>query len=277
MHNQDQTHTPGHENHGTHVCDKCGSLLRNPHPSPNNKICGTIEGYNKEQTHSDDDSKTPGLLGSGGSNSEKCNAGIEGKLIADSPDSGLSQGVKQNLQQAADSSPLISTQDAVSNVSNLTSLLCFRDGPRDILAMFLGLYASVSGRLCSFMGPSFWHAAALTLVRGVSLLASHRRTVEFFRDIVGLDLLTTAVCALFVTSVFVAACSLPFEYVMIQIQNMQPDADGKYPYTGFLDCAVKILNAEGALKFYTGFPVYCAKISLRVVVTCFCLNELRKR
>jgi hypothetical protein len=40
-----------------------------------------------------------GLLGSGGSNSEKCNAGIEGKLIADSPDSGLSQGVKQNLQQ----------------------------------------------------------------------------------------------------------------------------------------------------------------------------------
>jgi hypothetical protein len=58
---------------------------------------------------------------------------------------------------------------------------------------------------------------------------------------------------------------------MIQIQNMQPDADGKYPYTGFLDCAVKILNAEGALKFYTGFPVYCARISLRVVVLFFYL------
>jgi len=74
-----------------------------------------------------------------------------------------------------------------------------------------------------------------------------------------------------VSVVFAAACSLPFEYVMIQINKMQPDAKGKYPYTGYVDCAVKTLIAGGPLKFYTGFPIYCARITLRVIVLFFCL------
>jgi len=68
-----------------------------------------------------------------------------------------------------------------------------------------------------------------------------------------------------VSIVFAAACSLPFEYAMIQIKKMQPDADGNYPYNGCLDCAVKTFKG-GPLKFYTGFPVYCARISLHLTV-----------
>lgn len=61
----------GNENHGVHVCNKCGWLYPNPHPSAKNrrahkKICGTIQGYkldlSQEQTlfnASDDDHKTP--------------------------------------------------------------------------------------------------------------------------------------------------------------------------------------------------------------------------
>jgi hypothetical protein len=67
-----------------------------------------------------------------------------------------------------------------------------------------------------------------------------------------------------------AACSLPFEYVMIQIKKRQPDGEEKYPYTGFVDCAVKTFKAGGPLKFYTGFPVYCARISPDAVVLFFC-------
>lgn len=63
-----------------------------------------------------------------------------------------------------------------------------------------------------------------------------------------------------------AACSLPFDYVKTQIQKMQPDAQGKYPYTGSLDCAMKTLKAGGPLKFYTGFPVYCVRIAPHVMV-----------
>lgn len=65
---------------------------------------------------------------------------------------------------------------------------------------------------------------------------------------------------------FASACSLPFDYVKTQIQKMQPDAEGKYPYTGSMDCALKTLKSGGPLKFYTGFPVYCVRIAPHVMV-----------
>ncbi|CAL5394955.1 unnamed protein product [Camellia sinensis] len=45
-----QTSLSGHENHGVHLCHKCGWPFPNPHPSAkqrraHKKICGTIEGY----------------------------------------------------------------------------------------------------------------------------------------------------------------------------------------------------------------------------------------
>lgn len=69
-----------------------------------------------------------------------------------------------------------------------------------------------------------------------------------------------------VSGFFAAACSLPFDYVKTQIQKMQPDAEGKYPYTGSLDCTMKTLKAGGPFKFYTGFPVYCVRIAPHVMV-----------
>ncbi|AET04251.1 oxoglutarate/malate carrier protein, putative [Medicago truncatula] len=55
--------------------------------------------------------------------------------------------------------------------------------------------------------------------------------------------MAAVVGAIFVSGVSAAACSLPFEYVIIQINKMQPDAEGKYPYTSFLDCAVETFKA----------------------------------
>lgn len=69
-----------------------------------------------------------------------------------------------------------------------------------------------------------------------------------------------------VSGFFASACSLPFDYVKTQIQKMQPDAEGKYPYKGSLDCALKTLKAGGPLKFYTGFPIYCVRIAPHVMV-----------
>jgi hypothetical protein len=69
-----------------------------------------------------------------------------------------------------------------------------------------------------------------------------------------------------ISGFFAAACSLPFDFVKTQIQKMQPDATGKYPYTGSLDCAMQTLKSGGPLKFYTGFPVYCVRIAPHVMV-----------
>ncbi|PNX77393.1 mitochondrial 2-oxoglutarate/malate carrier protein [Trifolium pratense] len=80
----------------------------------------------------------------------------------------------------------------------------------------------------------------------------------------------------FASIFFAAACSLPVRYVMIEIQKMKPDAEGKYPYTGFVDCAVKTFKAGGLFKFYTEFLLYCEQISPSCLVACMFLNQLRQ-
>jgi hypothetical protein len=62
---------------------------------------------------------------------------------------------------------------------------------------------------------------------------------------------------------FASVCSLPFDFVKTRIQKMEPGPDGKFPYKGPLDCAVKTLAQEGPLKFYTGFPTYCVRCAPR--------------
>ena len=83
-----------------------------------------------------------------------------------------------------------------------------------------------------------------------------------------------------ISGFFAAACSLPFDYVKTQVQKMQPDAEGKLPHSGSLDCALKTLKSGGPFKFYTGFPVYCVRIAPHVMVlslffsVCVCIYIL---
>ncbi|PIA53966.1 hypothetical protein AQUCO_00900500v1 [Aquilegia coerulea] len=127
---------------------------------------------------------------------------------------------------------------------------------------------------------SLWKGAGPTVVRAMALnmgmLASYDQSVEFFKDSLGLGEASTTVAASAVSGFFASACSLPFDYVKTQIQKMQPDATGKYPYTGSLDCAMKTLKAGGPFKFYTGFPVYCVRIAPHVMMTWIFLNQIQK-
>ncbi|RZC82855.1 hypothetical protein C5167_045641 [Papaver somniferum] len=118
---------------------------------------------------------------------------------------------------------------------------------------------------------ALWKGAGPTVVRAMALnmgmLASYDQSVEFCKDSLGFGELSTVVGASAVSGFFAAACSLPFDYVKTQIQKMQPDANGKLPYTGSLDCAMKTLKSGGPFKFYTGFPVYCIRIAPHVMVS----------
>ena len=62
-----------------------------------------------------------------------------------------------------------------------------------------------------------------------------------------------------IAGVVAAAFSLPFDFVKTRIQKMEKGPDGKFPYKGPVDCAVKTFTQEGPLKFYTGFPTYCVR------------------
>lgn len=127
---------------------------------------------------------------------------------------------------------------------------------------------------------SLWKGAGPTVVRAMALnmgmLASYDQSVEFFRDSLGLGEAATVFGASAVSGFFASACSLPCDYVKTQIQKMQPDADGKYPYTGSFDCVVKTLKSGGPLKLYTGFPVYCVRIAPHAMLTLIFLNQIQK-
>ncbi|GAY57536.1 hypothetical protein CUMW_180220, partial [Citrus unshiu] len=127
---------------------------------------------------------------------------------------------------------------------------------------------------------ALWKGAGPTVVRAMALnmgmLASYDQSVEFFRDACGLSELPTVIGKYSLQSVCYLCLNLPFDYVKTQIQKMQPDAQGKYPYTGSMDCAMKTLKAGGPFKFYTGFPVYCVRIAPHVMMTWIFLNQIQK-
>ncbi|RWW51540.1 hypothetical protein BHE74_00042110 [Ensete ventricosum] len=116
---------------------------------------------------------------------------------------------------------------------------------------------------------ALWKGAGPTVVRAMSLnmgmLASYDQSIELFRDSLGFGEVSTILGKMQSNN----AICLPFDYVKTQIQKMQPDATGKFPYTGSLDCVMKTLKSGGPLKFYTGFPVYCVRIAPHVMVKAF--------
>ena len=118
---------------------------------------------------------------------------------------------------------------------------------------------------------ALWKGGGPTVVRAMALnmgmLASYDQTVEFFRDQMGWKEIPTVVGASAVSGFFASACSLPFDYVKTQIQKQKPGPDGKLPYSGSMDCAMKTLKEGGPLKFYSGFATYCIRIAPHVMVS----------
>ncbi|KAJ9532598.1 hypothetical protein QJQ45_010671 [Haematococcus lacustris] len=80
----------------------------------------------------------------------------------------------------------------------------------------------------------------------------------------------------FIAGFFASACSLPFDFVKTQMQKMKPGPDGKMPYSGSLDCAMKTLKNHGPLHFYSGFSTYIVRIAPHVVFTLSFLELLPK-
>jgi len=80
----------------------------------------------------------------------------------------------------------------------------------------------------------------------------------------------------FIAGFVAAACSLPFDFVKTRLQKMTPNPDGTLPYSGSVDCALKVIKGEGPLTLYTGFPTYCVRIAPHVVFTLLFMDALPK-
>ncbi|PUU83467.1 mitochondrial carrier domain-containing protein [Tuber borchii] len=70
-----------------------------------------------------------------------------------------------------------------------------------------------------------------------------------------------------VAGFFASFFSLPFDFVKTRLQKQTKGPDGKLPYKGSLDCAVKVAKEEGLLRFYRGFGTYYVRIAPHAMLT----------
>ncbi|XRB24230.1 mitochondrial oxoglutarate transporter [Pseudoscourfieldia marina] len=127
------------------------------------------------------------------------------------------------------------------------------------------------GGLFRGAGPTIVRAMALNM----GMLASNEQAKEILvaNGVTGMNAtLGASALAGFVASAF----SLPFDYVKTQLQKQKPDANGKLPYAGTLDCAMKTFAEGGPLKFYTGFPTYYVRIAPHAMFTLIFQDALTK-
>lgn len=77
-----------------------------------------------------------------------------------------------------------------------------------------------------------------------------------------------------------AFCSLPFDMMKTRLMNMRPDAEGKMPYKGIADVAVKIFKNEGPLAYWKGFLTYycrCAPHAMIILITMESINSVYEK
>ncbi|KAH0614828.1 uncharacterized protein H6S33_000464 [Morchella sextelata] len=77
----------------------------------------------------------------------------------------------------------------------------------------------------------------------------------------------TGIAASAVAGFFASFFSLPFDFVKTRLQKQTKGPDGKLPYKGTLDCAMKVAKEEGLLRFYRGFGTYYVRIAPHAMLT----------
>lgn len=76
-----------------------------------------------------------------------------------------------------------------------------------------------------------------------------------------------------VSGFFAAFTSLPFDMMKSRLMNMTPDAAGKLPYSGIVDCAVKVATREGVVRFWAGFWTYYARCAPTAMIQLMAIEK----
>ncbi|KXS18187.1 2-oxoglutarate/malate translocator [Gonapodya prolifera JEL478] len=75
---------------------------------------------------------------------------------------------------------------------------------------------------------------------------------------------------------FASFFSLPFDFVKTRVQKQKPDpVTGKLPYSGPIDCALKVARNEGPTTFYRGFATYYVRIAPHAMITLLVADALK--
>ncbi|KAL1368354.1 hypothetical protein AAHE18_02G115200 [Arachis hypogaea] len=108
------------------------------------------------------------------------------------------------------------------------------------------------------------------------LISGYPPSFRYLKNSLGFGETTSAIGAGVISSFIGCTLSLPFDYVRTQLQTMQPDAYGKYPYTGSFDCVRKTLKTGGLPMFYSGFHFYYFRFAALTTISWFITKQLRR-
>ncbi|KAL3491329.1 mitochondrial carrier domain-containing protein [Aspergillus germanicus] len=119
---------------------------------------------------------------------------------------------------------------------------------------------------------ALWAGALPTVVRAMSLnlgqLAFFAESKAQLKTRTTLSAQNQTFAASAIAGFFASFLSLPFDFVKTRLQKQQRDpTTGKLPYKGMLDCARKVVQEEGWLRFYRGFGTYYVRIAPHAMVT----------
>ncbi|KAJ3343894.1 putative mitochondrial 2-oxoglutarate/malate carrier protein [Gonapodya sp. JEL0774] len=126
---------------------------------------------------------------------------------------------------------------------------------------------------------ALWKGAAPTVVRAMALnfgqLTFYDQSKQQLNTLIGPGA-SANFGASAIAGFFASFFSLPFDFVKTRVQKQRPDAvTGKLPYSGPIDCALKVIRNEGPLAFYKGFGTYYVRIAPHAMITLLVADALK--
>ena len=117
---------------------------------------------------------------------------------------------------------------------------------------------------------NLYRGCAPTVARAASLNLSMLFTFDIFKQALAKKYgagKSTTFSATFISGIFVALISLPFDNMKTKLQKQTKGADGKYMYSGLRDCLKKSIAREGMTGLWTGLPTYYIRVAPHAMFT----------
>lgn len=132
------------------------------------------------------------------------------------------------------------------------------------------------GALYKGLGPNILRGMSMN----VGMLACYDQAKEVVSTVLndpmtdGNPRISTKLGSSAVAGFTAALFSLPFDLIKSRLMAQKPGADGKLPYSGVVDCAVKIFKADGPAGFYAGFSAYYGRCAPHAMIILLSIESI---
>lgn len=126
---------------------------------------------------------------------------------------------------------------------------------------------------------TLWRGAGPNVGRGMAMnlgmLAPYDEVKERINKATGTkDTNSTRLIASAIAGLTAAFAGLPFDNVKTKLQKMRMNAEGVYPYKGFVDCFAKSVAREGVTGLWIGFPTFYFRVAPHAMLALLILDYL---